>query len=57
MIITIHCPEGREAEYVEHVARQLEEGYTSGHVDRVTHWEIVDDAANDPTALGEVFHQ
>ncbi|QWS68253.1 hypothetical protein SEA_VANLEE_137 [Gordonia phage VanLee] len=55
MILTITCPEGRMAEYAEQVAAQLAEGYTQGHVDRNTHWEIVDDVANDPESLGEIL--
>lgn len=55
MIITIHCPEGREHEYVQEVAIQLDAGFDQGYVDRNTWWEITDDAPNDAESLGDVF--
>lgn len=41
MRIMINVSEDRDVtEYVEYVAAQIEDGYTSGHVDRETHWEM-----------------
>lgn len=45
MMICIRVPdEGDCANYVKHVASQIENGMTSGHVDAETHWSIEDDA-------------
>lgn len=41
MKITIHVPAGdRVVDYVRLVADQLEDDYTSGHVDQDTHWTV-----------------
>ncbi len=55
MRIVINAPAERMGEYLEEVARQFEDDFTSGHVDAETHWEIEDDAANDPEALSAIF--
>jgi hypothetical protein len=53
--ITIHVPGDGDtvAEYVEYVAGQLREGFTSGHVDAETHWDSESiDPDHDPNAVG-----
>lgn len=38
MRIFIEVPEERAEEYVNHVADQIGNGFTSGHVDSETYW-------------------
>ncbi len=48
MKITVNVPQASTceatADYLRHVADQIEDGFTSGHVDRAVHW----DSAPDP---------
>lgn len=42
IVITVHLSEHADehdaAEYLRYIAGQVEEDFTSGHVDRDTHW-------------------
>jgi hypothetical protein len=39
MKIIINCPAEDAEMYVEHVLSQIQQGYTSGHVDAESHWD------------------
>jgi hypothetical protein len=43
MKITIHVPEDQAESYVNYVADQIGNGFTSGHVDADTNWESEND--------------
>ena len=38
--LKINAPIDEVARYLEEVQRQIGDGFTSGHVDRDTHWDI-----------------
>lgn len=40
MKVVIHAS---DIAYLDHVAEQITEGYTSGHYDRHNHWEIAEE--------------
>lgn len=42
MILAIHVPDSDVHDYLDVVKHQLDQGFTSGHVDRETHWSIDD---------------
>lgn len=42
MRIIITVPKDDLEVYLEEVTRQIHEGFTSGHVDRDTHWDSED---------------
>lgn len=45
--ITINVPAENALPYLEEVQRQINEGYTSGHVDRDTNWNAEFDSGED----------
>lgn len=55
MILTLSCDE----DDVDDALLEVRESYANGNISGRTTcggtWEIVDDAANDPSALGRIF--
>lgn len=45
--ITITVPAENAMPYLEQVLHQINAGYTSGHVDRDTHWDTQFDSGED----------
>ena len=50
--LKITAPIADVALYLEEVQRQIGEGFTSGHVDRDTHWDIDLDDGESADELG-----
>lgn len=44
MQIVVHAPEDEAIDYLAHVACQLDEGFTSGHVAVGHYWFIAEEA-------------